>query len=103
LRRLPTHREVTITSYGGGCDRVGEEGVVYTTGGVAITVYDVTSATRPEVVCPAILKRLTHTLTLSFSEPGQFLIQAFGRRTGEGLPPSGEPIVLRKSIQVNAG
>lgn len=85
---------VTITTFGGGCESVGDESVILADTSAAVMIYDFTVATRPHVVCAAILKRLKHTVTLSFAVPGEGTIQVWGRRVADGTPPIGEPIVL---------
>lgn len=92
--------QVTITTFGGGCERKGDEGVLLTETGATVMVYDFTQATRPGVPCTDILKQLTHTVTLRFTQPGQAVIQIWGRRVGPDTPPSGVPIVLERRITV---
>src|SRR5438874_6111519 len=59
---------VTISTYGGGCERKGDEGVVTGESSATVMVYDYTSAIRPDIACTAILKRLTHTVTLRLTK-----------------------------------
>src|SRR3972149_2408720 len=40
---------VKITTYGNGCDREGDNGVIITRTGATVMVYDFTAATRPDV------------------------------------------------------
>src|SRR5512145_3230311 len=58
--------EITITTFGGGCDRAGDSGVLLTKNSATVMIYDFTSATHPDVICTQVLKRLTHTVTLRF-------------------------------------
>ncbi|MGH2523598.1 MAG: META domain-containing protein [Anaerolineales bacterium] len=92
--------EVTISTFGGGCQRAGDTAIVVTNIGAAVMVYDFTTATQPGVVCTAILKRLTHTITLNFTEPGEMLIQVWGRRVGQDTALMGVPIVLEHRVTV---
>jgi hypothetical protein len=92
--------QVTITTTGGGCEEKGDEGVIVADNGATIMVYDLTTATRPGVQCTTIFKQFTHTVTLSFPQPGEKLIQVWGRRTGPGLPLAGVPIVVERRVLV---
>lgn len=92
--------QVTITTFGDGCDSAGDTGVVFDANGVTLWVYDITAATHPGVVCTSILKRLRHTVNISFDAPGERVIRVWGRRSGPELPPQGEPIVLEHRLTV---
>src|SRR5688572_29441053 len=61
--------EVTITTFGGGCEHEGDTSVVLLATGAAVTVYDFTAATHPGVICTAVIKRMPHTVTLRFEKP----------------------------------
>jgi hypothetical protein len=63
-------------------------------------VYDLTTATQPDVACTAVLKRLPHTATLRFTQPGEALIRIWGRRVGPETPPDGVPVVLEHRVIV---
>ena len=92
--------EVTISTFGGGCEREGDTFVVVTSAGASVMVYDFTTATSPEVVCTQELKRLNHTVTLRFAEPGEMLIRVWGRRVGPDTPPVGVPILIEHPVTV---
>ena len=91
---------VTITTFGGGCERKGDASVVITATGAAVMVYDFTEATYPDVVCTGVVKRLPHTVTLRFEKPGAAVIQIWGRRFGPETPPLGIPTVLEHPITI---
>jgi hypothetical protein len=91
---------VTITTFGGGCERKGDEGVLLAENGATVMVYDFTTATRPGVPCTTILSRFTHTVTLRFTQPGEKVIQVWGRRTGPDTPLAGAPIVIERRVTV---
>ena len=79
--------KITITTFGGGCDREGGTSVVITTTGASVMVYDFTAATHPGIICTAIIKRLPHTVILRLEKPGEALIRVWGRRVGPGRRP----------------
>ena len=92
--------QVSIATFGGGCEEKGDEGVVVSETGASIFVYDFTTATRPGVVCTAILKRFQHTVTLRFDQSGQKLIRVWGRQEGGDAPPLGVPVVFEARVLV---
>lgn len=92
--------EVTINTFGGGCDSAGDTEVVLAADGATLTVYDLTTATSADVVCPAILLRLPHVVTLQFDEPGEKLLSVVGRRVGPETPPEGVTITLEHRLIV---
>ena len=92
--RVGEEFQVTITTFGGGCEEAGDAGLVLGERNATIHVGDFTSATRPGVVCTAILKRLPHTLTLRFTEPGEAVVRVWGRQVGRYTPAGGSPVVL---------
>jgi hypothetical protein len=92
--------DLVIAAFGSGCERAGDDAVVYTPDGAAVFVYDFTAATKPGIACPAILVRLTHTLTLRFDQPGERHIQIWGRRVGPETTGLGLPIVLEHRVMV---
>ncbi|MCC6187787.1 MAG: META domain-containing protein [Anaerolineales bacterium] len=92
--------EITISTFGGGCEEVGEAVVVRTLDGAVIFVYDTTTAVGPEVACTAELKRLAHTANLRFDEPGAMRIEIWGRRVGPETGPVGAPVVLALTVVV---
>lgn len=92
--------KITITTFGGGCERAGQTGVVMTASGASVMVYDLTAATHPGVICTAVIKRLPHQVTLRFEKPGEALIRIWGRRVGPETPPLGVPVVLEHPVTV---
>ena len=91
--------QVTITTFGGGCERAGEAEVSMAGNTADVEVYDYTVA-GPAVTCTAELKRMPRTVTLSFPTPGEGLIRVTGIRVGQGTPPEGEPTVLETRLTV---
>jgi hypothetical protein len=92
--------KITITTFGGGCEREGTSSTIITATGASIMVYDITSAIHPGVICTAVIKRMPHTLTLRFEKPGQALIRIWGRRVGAETPPLGLPVVLEHPVTI---
>jgi hypothetical protein len=92
--------EIRILTFGGGCEREGGASLIMSAAGADVMVYDITVATRPGVVCTAILKRMPHTLTLRFEKPGEALIRVWGRRVGAETPPLGVPDILEHRITI---
>ena len=82
--RAGEHVVVTIRSFGRGCERAGGAGVLLDREAASMTasimVYDFTTATRPNVVCPMILQRLVHPVVVRFDAPGRAAIRVWGRR-----------------------
>jgi hypothetical protein len=92
--------QVTMTTFGDGCVEKGDEGVVVSETGATIFVYDFTTATQPGVPCTQIFKRQQHTVTLRFTQPGEKLIQVWGRQDGGGTTPPGAPVILEARVLV---
>ena len=92
--------KLIINTFGGGCEREGNASVIYSSTGASIFVYDITGATRPNVICTAVIKRLPHHVTLRFEKPGEALLQIWGRRVGPETPPMGVPFVLEQRVTV---
>lgn len=92
--------QVTITTTGSGCEREADTGVVVSEDAATVMVYDFTKATRPGVYCAMILKRLRHTVTLSFTKRGRALIRVWGRRVGSDTPLGGAPTVVERRVTV---
>ena len=92
--------EITIATFGGGCETAGDTAVVVSAAGADVWVYDLTTATQPEVACEDILRRHTHTVTLRFDQPGQMVLRVWGRRVGPETPGLGVPTVLEHTITV---
>lgn len=89
---------VTVRTYGGGCTSKGSTRVEDTVeGGVLITPIDVTRE-GPDVVCPGILKRLTHEATLTFGATGERTITVRGRRVAHG--ERDEVVLLDRAVEV---
>jgi hypothetical protein len=92
--------KIKIVTFGGGCEREGHASVIVSAIGANVMVYDLTAATRPDVICPAVLKRMTHVITLRFEKPGNALIRVWGRRIGAETPPLGVPAVLEHRMTI---
>jgi hypothetical protein len=92
--------QVTINTFGGGCEREGDTSVIMSATGATLIVYDITAATRPDVICTAVVKRLPHIVALRFEKPGEALIRVWGRRVGPETPPLGVPFVLEHRVTV---
>ena len=92
--------QVKVTTYGGGCYREEDNGVIITRTGATVMVYDFTAAIRPDVICTGVIKRLPHTATLRFEKPSEALIQIWGRRIGVDTPPLGAPTVIEHRVMV---
>jgi hypothetical protein len=92
--------QITITTFGGGCERKGTSSTIITASGASIMVYDITSAIHPGVICTAELKRLPHNLSLRFERPGQAFIRVWGRRVGPETPPLGIPALLEHRLTI---
>jgi hypothetical protein len=91
---------LVIKTYGGGCEREGTTSVIFSATGANVFVYDVTTATRPDVICTAEVKRLTHTVVLQFHKPGEALLRIWGRRVGAETPPLGVPFVIEHRVSI---
>jgi hypothetical protein len=91
---------ITVTTSGGGCERPGDASVVLGENEANVMVYDVTVATRPNVACTMIYKRMPHTATLRFTKPGEAVIRVWGRRVGAETPHFGVPAVIDQKITV---
>jgi len=92
--------QVTINTFGGGCEREGDTSVIMSATGATLIVYDITAATRPDVICTAVVKRLPHIVALRFEKPGEALIRVWGRRVGPETPPLGVPFVLEHRVTI---
>lgn len=92
--------KLTITTFGGGCDRQGQTSVMYSDQGASVMVYDITTATRPDVSCIAVAKRLPHTIALRFEKPGVALIRVWGRRVTSDTPAAGLPAVHERRVTI---
>jgi hypothetical protein len=93
--------KVTINTFGSGCEREGDTGVIVSESSATIMVYDFTSATHPGVICTMIAKRMPHVVTLRFTKPGEATIRIWGRRFEKDAPPlEGAPTVLEHRVTV---
>lgn len=91
--------QVRITTGGNGCVSEGETQLVYSAEKAAdLFVYDLTTATGPDVACTMIYKQFTHTATLKFTAPGTAVIRVWARK--QSGAPFGEPVVIEKCITV---
>lgn len=91
--------QITIITTGNGCVSADETGVVLNDMSADVFVYDLTTATHPGIACTMILKQLTHTATLRFTNSGEATIRIWGREQG-GNSPFGKPVVVEKRITV---
>jgi hypothetical protein len=91
---------VVVRTFGGGCERPGDAGVIVSTDIASIMPYDLTTATMPDAVCNTLLKRFVHAVVVQFDRPANATIRIWGRRVQPGLPPGGEPIVLERRVVV---
>jgi hypothetical protein len=91
---------VVVRTYGSGCERVGDAGVIVSRDTASIMLYDFTRATTPNVVCAMVRKRFVHAVVVQFDRPANATIRVWGRRLTAGLPPAGEPIVLEHQLLV---
>ena len=82
---------VTVTTFGGGCDRA-DGAEVRTSGLLAdITPYDLLPA--PGTICIAILRTLPRSVELTFMTPGSGVVRVHGRG------PNGN-VTLQRSVTV---
>jgi hypothetical protein len=93
--------QVTVNTFGGGCETQGDEGVILSEDRAFVTVYDFTEATRPGIACTKIAKTFPHTVTLRFTKAGVGVIRIWARRIGPDTPLDGAPIVLERLVKVN--
>lgn len=91
---------IIINTFGGGCESKGHTSVILSAQGATLLVYNITVATRPDVICTAVVKRIPHTAMLRFDKPGEALIRIWGRRVGAETPPLGMPFVLEHRVLV---
>ena len=91
--------QVTITTFGGGCERAGGADVSMAANTATVSVYDFSTA-GPDVACTLELKRMPRSVTLRFPTPGEALIRVQGVRVGQATPPAGIPAVLEQRLTV---
>lgn len=92
--------EVSVTTFGNGCQSAGGADVGVSGLTATVNVYD-WSTERPDQLCTSELKRLTRKFTVQFDQPGTAIVRVQGRRVAietRGFP--GEPTVLEKTIVV---
>lgn len=85
--------QITITSFGGGCESVGGADVKVEGMTATIDVYDMTVA-GPAVSCTMELKRLPRTVDVTFAEAGNATIKI------NGIKSDGSPVTIEKTITV---
>lgn len=90
---------VTITTYGGGCERAGGAEVRFAGDTATVTVYDYTRAGPPPQACPDILRYMPRSVTLRFDRPGEAVLRVRGRRIGPEAP-DGIPRLLEHRIVI---
>jgi hypothetical protein len=91
---------LVINTFGSGCESVGTASIIFSATGANVFVYDVTTATRADVICTAEVKRMTHRVILRFQKPGEALLRIWGRRVGPETPPLGVPFVLEHRVSI---
>ena len=91
--------QVTVTTFGGGCERAGGVDVTMTSNTATLAVYDYSTA-GPDVACTTELKRMPRTVTLRFPASGQAVIRVEGTRMGPETPPAGIPTFLEHRLAV---
>lgn len=89
---------ITVRTFGGGCTRAGDTEVEQSGNTVTASPFDITLQ-GPEVVCPAVLMRLDHEVSLHFDAPGQARILVRGRKVASDVPET--IITLEKRVEVN--
>jgi hypothetical protein len=89
--------KIKFNTFGGGCEREGDEDVIVSEGIATVKVYDLT-ASFPGAVCNAVLRMLPHTVRLRFTKPGDATIKIEGIRRARDTSPA--PIVLEHQLTV---
>jgi hypothetical protein len=72
--------QITIHTFGGGCESKGGEEVTVSENTATVNVYDFTTATSLSSVCTDPLLIFEHTVTLRFTKPGVATIKIVGQR-----------------------
>jgi hypothetical protein len=72
--------QITIHTYGGGCESKGGEEVTVSENTATVRVYDFTTATSLSSVCTLPLLIFEHAVTLRFTKPGVATIKIVGQR-----------------------
>ena len=91
--------QVTVTTFGGGCERAGGVEVQMTANTATLSVYDYSSA-GPDIMCTTELKRMPRAVTLRFPDAGQAVIRVEGTRVGPETPPAATPTILEHRLAV---
>jgi hypothetical protein len=68
---------IEFTTFGGGCDRKGDEDVIVSERAATVKVYDFT-VRGSGATCTSDIKFLPHTVTLRFTKPGEATIKVEG-------------------------
>jgi hypothetical protein len=93
--------KLTINTFGSGCEREGDTGVIISESSATVMVYDFTTATHPGVICAMIAKRMPHVVNLRFTKSGEATIRIWGRRFAQDAPPlEGVPALLEHRVMV---
>src|SRR5262249_8634993 len=92
--------KIKFNTFGGGCDREGDEDVTVSESAATVKVYDITVG-GPGANCTSNLRFLPHTVTLRFTKPGEATIKVEGMRRGNDTPfRSGAGIFLERRLTV---
>jgi len=96
--RAGTGFQVTVTTFGNGCDRAGEVEVEMR--GLVATLHPYDYTRRDAAACDPAVRRFPRSTTLTFAERGDALVRVQGRRIGPGTPPGGAMIQIERSVRV---
>ena len=91
---------ITVKTGGNGCSSMGDTSVILGEGSADVFVYDMTTATRPDIMCTMIYKEFDHEATLRFSKKGEAVIRFWTRDHGDANSPMGKPSIVEKRIIV---
>jgi hypothetical protein len=83
--------EITIFTYGGGCESKGDEEVAISGNTATVKIYDRTTAGY-HVACSLFRASFDHTVTLRFTKPGKAIIKIVGQREVISNNPTRRPI-----------
>lgn len=89
---------ITIKTGGNGCSSMGDTSVVAGERSADIFVYDMTTATKPGMMCTMIFNQFDHIARLKFAETGEAILRIWVRESGDS--PMGKPVVIEKRITV---
>jgi hypothetical protein len=90
--------KIKFNTFGGGCEREGDEDVTVSESTATVKAYDWTFARSPGAVCTMALRMLPHTVSLRFTKPGDATIKIEGIRQAYGTTPT--LIVLEHHLTV---